>query len=276
MYIATDSIEHIVDSVEKATNRPHLTLVQFKRRVEREYYYNQYLHTDKVYDEILKLLSENGSRPINQVCMHHLTRRLNSAQNDRDCQNLYVQLTTSSALRSFLDGFGYHFVKGENGLDMVKEGKRLAFDTDDPCSARIRVRLGNCAEKYRDYCVNGFAFADRIEKNNYFRSLSTAPEFICDIAQYFSDKPMLEEYYASSTYYLYTYVLPFDSVIIENEEHKDTQWKIARIFWECLVRIEEWATHNPYCFDHDNCLMRISEYSSLTEKEFLCRKALSV
>lgn len=110
-------------------------------------------------------------------------------------------------------------------------------------------------------------------ENSYYFSLSRAPEFIVDIADFLNITDIVDKYMEISTYFLYTYLLPIDKVILSNDEHSSDERKVIQLLTTCFERLLDLFNETPrkYWSDNNNILMRLDDNLSLTNKDYLYR-----
>jgi hypothetical protein len=208
---------------------------------------------------------------IDTICFHQLSRRIDSDNFDyKVCYNLRQLLLTDSSISRFLKGYGIEFFDELGTIGMKYNGDIMNLNTEK----YLKIRFGKGAGGFLDYCVNGYAFADRIRQNSsYYWQLKDGPEFIPHLAAFLKRPDIVSEYKANSTYYLYTYLLPLDKVVIDNGENDTLAQKIDKLYLGCFSRLYDYFNRTPsrYLFDHDNILLRIDEYSSISQDAFLSR-----
>jgi hypothetical protein len=276
MNIRTDTKENIFTSFENIFLCPSSTIKEFSKTLYNGCLENGCINLGLANEKIKKFIKNNIISTVDSIQIHHLSRRLNSENEDNKvCNNLYELLTYDSLLAQFLKTFGIKFKKNNGSIQLFYNDNEMVPNTDSSLSCRVRVRLGLCNKEYRDYCVNGFAFADRIQKNSYYQVLSRGPEFIQDIAKFLKRPDINEKYIEKSTYYLYTYLLPIDRVILSNEDNATGEQSLFKLITVCFQRLAEWFNGTPekYWTDH-NILARLDDSSSLTDKDYFDRRLI--
>ena len=97
--------------------------------------------------------------------MYHLSRRLNGTDLCSN-NNLEQLLLEKTPLSEFFKKHGVTFIKGNSHIDMYYNGKLKLLGNEFRYSNGnmyyIRSRLGY--NKNQDYCVNGFAYREHLEK----------------------------------------------------------------------------------------------------------------
>ena len=66
-----------------------------------------------------------------------------------------------------------------------------------------------------DYCINGFAFREGLEKNDYYSTLSRGPEILYEIYKLLKIDNMIDDYISNSNYYCFEYLIPISKVIFD-------------------------------------------------------------
>lgn len=108
--------------------------------------------------------------------MFHLSRRLydsNLIEND----NLKNLLLKKSVISQFFKQYDISFVENNNNINLLY--KNVVVNISDAkyedFNSNIKFRLET------DYCINGFAFREGLEKNCYYSALSRGPEILYEI-----------------------------------------------------------------------------------------------
>ena len=162
-----------------------------------------------------------NKKNFDKVQFYHLTRRLNGSDL-KECTNLKDLLTTENVFSSFLRNNNICFKLTEEGtIDLYFRDKKipLSYSGENP--------MPNLASRLqKDFCVNGFAIRDSLEKeeNGYYQSLTGCPEFISvlDEVLHLSNR-LCYSYLEVSKSYCIEYVVPIREVIIDGGGQQDTQ-----------------------------------------------------
>lgn len=97
--------------------------------------------------------------------MYHLSRRLNGTDLHLN-NNLKQLLLEETPLSLFFQKHGVTFVEGNDRIDMYYKGHLQSLDNEIKYSrgniSAVKSRLGY--NQIKDYCVNGFAFREHLEK----------------------------------------------------------------------------------------------------------------
>ena len=137
--------------------------------------------SDRVIDESLECIQ-----------MYHLSRRLNGTDLCSN-NNLEQLLLEETPISDFFKKHGVTFSRGNDHIDMYYNGRLQSLDNEVRYSNGnmyyIRSRLGY--NKNQDYCVNGFAYRQHLEKNSYYTTLSTCPELVQNIEWLLNIKKIL-------------------------------------------------------------------------------------
>lgn len=277
MYISTDMIESIEASIFELFDCTSSEVEEFSRSLYDGCVEKGIIDGVSIKQKVFEFTAKRARQQIDSVCMHHLSRRLvGSIDEEKACSNLAELLLSNSPIANFLKAHGISFVKDEKIIHMFHNGIEIVPEFQSPASSRIKIRLGQSDYTQIDQCINGFAFADRIDKAGYFLHLHRCPELISDLAELLDFPLLVEDYKQSSDYFLYTYLLPIDMVIMNNKEDATRLEKVNMLLSECFYRLYDY-----YCepdrstwFDHGNIYMRISDDVSLTGEHFQKRTRL--
>ncbi|MDD6716405.1 MAG: hypothetical protein PUF49_08530 [Firmicutes bacterium] len=110
-----------------------------------------------------------------KVQFYHLTRRLDGSD-IMECTNIRELLVTENPFSAFLKTHQIYFEINDSGtLDQFFHKRKLVLDSiGNVSNSNLISRLE------RDYCVNGFAVRNLLEKENcgYYNSLIGCPELI--------------------------------------------------------------------------------------------------
>ncbi len=216
------------------------------------------------------LLDYIGDETIDYIQMFHLTRRLNGTDL-RDTYNLGQLLLSESPISEFFRRHKVTFAKGERHIELYYRGKIEPLDNEFKYSNGnmyyVRWRLGYNTEQ--DYCVNGFAFRDHIEKTDYYRSLSRCPELVQNIEWLLGANGMIEDYYNNSKYYCIEYLIPLSEVIFDINNSPSTVWGKTKEFLKvALLRLyDEWRG-SDFSFD-ENYILRLADDAKIKPEWFV-------
>ena len=277
MYISTDTIESIETSIIELFDCHSSEIEEFSRSLYDGCFENGIIDGVRIKQKVSEFTTIRARQQIDSVCLHHLSRRLvGYMDEEKVCSNLAELLLRNSPVANFLKEHGISFAKDAKKIHMFHNGIEIVPEFQSPASSRMKIRLGQSDYTQIDQCINGFAFADRIKKAGYFLHLYRCPELISDLAELLDFPLLAEDYKQSSDYFLYTYLLPIDMVIMSNEEDATRLKKENMLLSECFYRLYDY-----YCepdrskwFDHGNIYMRISDDVSLTEEHFQKRTRL--
>lgn len=266
MYICTDTIEDILASMSELLSCPQQDIEVFSRGLYDGCEENSVIYMDRIRDKVKGFIARYDIKEIDMVCMHHLTRRLNDFQEEESiCKNLHALLISGSTFSTFLASYNISFCYSDGKFHMIYKGQEVPLGGSSPSSMRLKLRLGQFEGGHRDHCINGFAFADRIEKTGYFSSLSRGPEILSDIAEVINLPEILRDYIRQSSYYRYTFLLPIENPIMDNKPDATVSEKIMLLLMVCFCRIYDLysVSNRNSWYDHDNILMRLSDNTSI-------------
>lgn len=274
MYIQTDKIENIVDSISKLLGCSLSEIEIFSRSLFFGCEEGMVIYDDRIRKKLIEFIKESVIKKIDMVYMHHLSRRLDGDFEDMSiCSNMHEVLIKGSSLSRFLNSFGIYCLQDENSIRMNFRGKDVSFENGRPASARLKIRLGQYNNYMRDHGINGLAFADRIEKSGYYAILYKGPELLTDIAEILNLPEMISEFKKNSTFFRYTFLLPIDMPIIGSNIDANEFEKSLELLTECFYRLNEF-----YCMpdrdrwvDNRNIYMRLDDSISLSSEYLVGR-----
>ena len=218
-------------------------------------------------------LLPNGLAYPDEVVFYHLTRRLNVANVDESF-NLHKLLLGTNSISDYLSSKGISFCETENGLDMIRFGKRCPLEDERlPGVKYLKVRLGYYENT--DYCVNGFALKDFICGNGYARILFNAPEIIVNISQYFQDPSIVEDFKNNSRYYCFAYRVPISAFefVGEKKTNKEKAKLLMLYIFKRLLVLHQGDENDR---DEDNPILFLKEELCLQPDRFLGKEEITL
>jgi len=224
-------------------------------------------------DRLYKLLDRHYQGAINEISFFHLSRRLKGTEHNVDGRNLYDLLTTKNEYTDFLEKYNIKFDANEQRIDVIYQGNRIDWDnchSGNPSS--IKYRLG-CFENTKDYCFNGLAFKDHINKSSYAISLSSGPEFFHRLFDCLNRRDILSCYIENSTYYCYEYCIPIHKVIFDgtNIYADDNEYLIMKKVVNWLISYYYDSSSHFYS---ENPVLRLPDNEILDGKFFVAKESL--
>lgn len=204
------------------------------------------------------------------IQMFHLSRRLNGTDFHSN-SNLEHLLITNSPISEFLKKYNLSFKQGDNHIDMYYKSKKVDLNDEyyiGPGNmSYIRSRLG--FYEVQDYCVNGFAFRNNLEKNDYYSNLSRCPELIERLADFFELKNMIKDYYNNSRYYCFEYLIPMSEIIFDmNDAPKTNQEKTIELLVRSVLRLyDEWS--DDLFGLRENLILRLDDKADVKQEWFV-------
>ena len=208
---------------------------------------------------------------------YHLSRRLNGTDLCSN-NNLEQLLLEETPLSEFFKKHGVTFNKGNGHMDMYYNGRLQLLDNEFRYSNGnmyyIRSRLGY--NKNQDYCVNGFAYRQHLEKNSYFATLSRCPELVQNIEWLLNIDGMISDYYENSKYYCIEYLIPLSEVIFDMNNPPETNRDKMIVFLnQSLLRLyDEWRDSSFVC--DDNLVLRLSDYAMIKPEWFVAAEKIDI
>ena len=159
---------------------------------------------------------------LDYIQMFHLSRRLNGTDLQA-CTPLKELLLEESPISNFFRDYGVTFRLNEDHIDLYYNEELLPLDdefmNESGIAPHLQFRLGYDNEK--DYRINGFAFRSSLEHNYYYRQLSYCPEFVENIGRLLGIWEMHRNYYNTSTYYCFEYLIPMTEIFFERIDTPD-------------------------------------------------------
>lgn len=214
------------------------------------------------------LANRKMDKTLEHIQMFHLSRRLNGTDL-HDNNNLEQLLLNESPLSLFLKKYGITFSKVENHIGLYYKDIFQPLDDESKYENGniwyVRGRLGY--DQDFDYCVNGFAFRERLERNYYFSALSNGPEFVQNIACLFNIEKMLTDYCNNSQYYCAEYIIPLSDVIFDlNVPPETNKDKTVELIKQSLVKLyDSWRR----CDSFENLVLRLSDHATIKPEWFI-------
>lgn len=266
-----DAVNH--DSLEKGI----MELLTLTREEMNSIYESIYYNTEKepwkwVEDFLADYVVDES---LEYIQMYHLSRRLNSADL-RSNNNLEQLLLEETPFSEFFKKYGVTFVKGNSHIDMYYNGKLQLLDDEFRYSNGnmyyIRSRLGY--NETQDYCVNGFAYREHLEENQYFVALSRCPELVQNIEWLLNIDGMISDYYKNSKYYCIKYLIPLSEVIFDMNNPPETNRDKMIVFLnQSFLRLyDEWRDSSFVC--DDNLILRLSDYAMIKPEWFVAAEEI--
>lgn len=239
----------------------------------REFYFDDNIFNKKLNEFICSHLP---NKQIDQIMFFHLSRRLNSTQNNLVGNNLFDLLSTNNELSDFLKNYNVKFLPHNGHLELYYKGKLKSLEnTFDTNVCYLKRRLGYIKGR-EDFCFNGFAFKDLLYKNNYARELFDVPEFIGALATFLNCNDIGTNYYLNSKYYCFEYCVPIDKVIFDCNCKMSTDYKKIYIINRVLYRLYEHSTTSiRNMYDNDNPVLRLSDSDTMQQEYFITKEEIT-
>lgn len=278
MYIDTQTREAIQKSVCEIFNLQVGELEELFVKVKKESCIGIVTDGDKlasVFDEFIE--KRMSKKNIDQILFFHLGRRLNSEQDCVEGKNLFKLLSTENSMSIFLKKHEVIFKPNNGHLDLYYKDKYISLeDTNIKNIPYLRWRLGFNSESI-DYCFNGFVFRDLLLKNSYARSLYSEPEFLESLGEFLKCPDMKKDYFENSQYYCFKYLVPIDKIVFDDENKLGKVDKQKYLLRQVLNRLYEYSTsESKYMFDHDNPIIRLSDYDVMQEEYFISKEKITL
>lgn len=266
-----DAVNH--DSLEKGI----MELLNLTREEINNIYKSIYYDTEKepwkwVEDFLADYVVDES---LEYIQMYHLSRRLNGTDL-RSNNNLEQLLLEETPVSEFLKKYGVTFVKNNNHIDMYYNGKLQLLDDEFRYSNGnmyyIKSRLGY--NENQDYCVNGFAYREHLEKNHYFEDLSRCPELVQNIEWLLNIDGMISNYYKNSKYYCIKYLIPLSEVIFDMNDPPETNRDKMIVFLNQSILRLYYERRNISFVCDDNLILRLSDYAMIKPEWFVAAEEI--
>lgn len=212
-----------------------------------------------------------------EILLFHFARRLKGTEEDTIGRNLADLLTTPNALSDFLKDHQLTFEMGEQHIETYYKGNVVDWDKCwEGNNAYMKVRFGYYKGR-EDFCFNGFAFKDRLYKNDYARQLYGVPEFLSGLVECLGCQKVEEDFMENSDYYCYEYKLPFEKVMFDDHDSYSLHQKQIYLLRCVFERLMDYQCSDPrYLFDHDNPILRLGDYDTIPEEMFVTKELVTL
>ena len=133
--------------------------------------------------------------------------------------------------------------------------------------------------EYQDYCVNGFAFRDSLETVDYWKDLRWGPEFLLMLSQYTKDMSLIEDYRKNGKYYCFKYIVPLDSVVLDDCQDVANEEKVYQLLNQCfrhLLRYYADPQFHNFSGDSDNLCLRLKDDATMKKEWFVSKELIVV
>lgn len=207
------------------------------------------------------------------VLLHHICRRLESADGNFSSLNLRRLLTTENAMSSFLRNHEIVFKIIDESIVPFVNGKRIDLThTLTPYEANIKFRLLG-VNGVVDTCVNGYALGDSVQNNNEFSYYSECPELIFMLDQIFPSIGLFHDYQEQSSVYLISYPVNVVDVILDDLEQACCRDKVEELVRCYLKRLlDGFGRDEMINADLGNVILRVGDDVDLSGKGCIVRK----
>lgn len=205
------------------------------------------------------ILKNRPKEKLDEILFFHLTRRLISSNEDVTCYNLIKLLTTNNAISSFLKKCGIEFVKEKENLELYYKKSKIDISNNP----YLKRRLG------KDYCVNGFAFKENLQKNIYWDYLLDGPEFIQKLGVFLNCPDLCRAYCKNSKYFCYEYCIPIEKVIFDDKEDMSIAQKRMYLLERIILRL---YNYNIFGETLDESLILRLLDNDMMQKKFFIKK----
>jgi len=205
---------------------------------------------------------------IDEILFFHLARRLNDSDAEAESLDLCRLLTTVNATTRFFESYKIHFSKEGQKINVWYKGEKVDWHKDYRTKIYMERRLGIGVNP--DYCLNGFAFRDLLEKNYYVKTLRVIPEFFGMLLKYLKREDAINDYVLNSSFYCFEYKLPLEKVIIEESKSNDLHDKQDCLLSFVKKRLDLYRISKPLFWnDNDNLILRLNDDEVLSNQALI-------
>ena len=216
---------------------------------------DQILCSDDIDDEIRKIVEKRVTTELEFIQMFHLSRRLNNS-NLFENDNLRNLLLKKSVMTEFFKQYNVSFEKCNNKINLLY--KNVVVNISD---AKYEDYNGNIEFRLEtDYCINGFAFREGLEKNVYYLTLSRGPEILYEIFKLLNIDKMIDDYISNSNYYCFEYLIPISKVIFDGYDCCITNLDKTKVF---LKEVLKYLYYEMLGHQSDYLVIRIPDNENL-------------
>lgn len=187
--------------------------------------------------------------------MFHLSRRLNNS-NLFENDNLKNLLLKESVISDFFKQYDISFVENNNNINLLY--KNVVVNISD---VKHEDYNGNIEFRFEtDYCINGFAFREGLEKNCYYSTLSRGPEILYEIYKLLNIDNMIDDYINNSNYYCFEYLIPISNVIFDGYDSCITNLDKTKFF---LKEVLKYLYYEMLGHKSDYLILRLPDNENL-------------
>lgn len=228
-------------------------------------------------DPIKKFINSHNLKMPDEMEFYHLGWRLS----DDACEegkNLRELVLMPNSFSLYLKNHGFAFSDAET-LKVTYQGKEIlnSGNSSNRVENYLRMRLGVDGDAV-DYCVNGFAFRDSLEKVSYWENLSSGPEFLQKLSEYIDDHSLIDNYVKSGKYYCFKYNVPLDDIIFDARQDATNLEKIYCFLNQCFQHLLCYHTNPQFkdFNDSDNICLRLNDSAALKKEWFDSKEPINV
>ena len=278
MYIDTHTKDTIQKSICDIFNIKVRELEELFIRATKESCAGMLTDGDKLDNVLNEFIDDRMcNKNIDQILFFHLGRRLNSVGDCVEGKNLLELLSDENEMSMFFKNHEVKFKERDGHLDLYYKDELISLEDKNKYNVPyLRWRLGYNSNRI-DYCFNGFAFRDLIFKNSYARSLYSAPEFLGSLSEFLRHPSMKKDYFDNSKYYCFEYLVPIDKIYFDANEKLNKLDKQKYLLNQILHRLYEYSIRESrFMFDHDNPIIRLSDYDVMQEEYFVSKEEITM
>ena len=216
------------------------------------------LCSNDVDEEVNKIVEKRVKTELELIQMFHLSRRLNNS-NLFENENLRNLLLKKSVITEFFKQYDVSFEKNNNKINLLYKNVVVNISNAkyDDYNGNIEFRLET------DYCINGFAFREDLEKNDYYSSLSRGPEILYEIYKLLNIDNMIDDYISNSEYYCFEYLIPMSKIIFDVNDSCITNLEKTKFF---LKEVLKYLYYEMLGHGSDNLVLRLSDNENLKKE----------
>lgn len=272
MHIDTTSAKNLQNTVCECLNMRYYNLVD---ELGKLYDIRNEKYGEVLNEQIRKLTTSRTLNLPDEIEFYHLGWRLNGDEN-AEGKNLRELVLSQNSFSNYLEKHGVTF-SNDGLMKIFYKGNEILkpFDKD---AGYLRDRLGMDNE-YQDYCVNGFAFRDSLETVDYWKDLRWGPEFLLMLSQYTKDISLIEDYRKNGKYYCFKYIVPLDSVVLDDCQDVANEEKVYQLLNQCfrhLLRYYANPQFHNFSGDSDNLCLRLKDDATMKKEWFVSKERIVV
>lgn len=225
---------------------------------------------------VIKFIDSCNLNMPDEVAFYHLGWRLNDEERV-ETKNLRELVLSENSFSNYLKNHDITF-SNDGLLKVFYKGKEILAPGKpfDRVAGYLRMRLGMDSD-CKDYCINGFAFRDSIEKDSYWKHLRLGPEFLQLFSEYIEDRKLIDDYIKNGQYYCFEYVVPISDIIIDDHNEIDNKEKTYHLLMQCFRHLLKYHRNRlfPEFEDkNDNIILRLEDDANIKKERMISKELI--